>query len=333
MIQAEIGATVTPSPPSMKTLILPFAALLAAALSPLALRADHEDFVIINATANKAYTEHKFANGSPRAESYVLYQGKFFGGMTHDPSIDHETFMAIAKTLAPDLARQNYLPTRDARAADLLIVVNWGTTMNDPMNDKSNTQYQFELKDLYSSIGAYNAGMSSTAGGTAGIAAISNMNINLSNADTEAISQQSELNRNARLLGYTDALAKEGKMDWATPSGISQSEASHIQDLIDERYFVILLAYDYQKIQRDHAARGGKQLASATKPDQPRPVWSVRMNIRADGNNFTEALPAMSHQAADYFGKQMDDLVDRQTAVGSQSHVDVGAPTVIKYGK
>jgi hypothetical protein len=312
------------------------ASLVAAALPRLALRADHEDFVIVSATANKAYTEHKFAHGSPRPETYVLYQGKFFGGMTHDPSVEHTTFMAIAKTLAPDLAKQNYLPTRDARAANLLIVVNWGTTMNDPLNDKSNTQYQFELKDLMSAVGTYNAGMASTAGGTAGVAAISNLNINLAQADTDTISQESDLSRNARLLGYTGALAKEGEMDWATPSGVSSAESSHLQDLLTERYFVILQAYDYQKLQRDHPAHPGAQLVSdrpRAAAGPPQPVWSVRMNIKADGNNFTEALPAMSHEAAGYFGKQMDDLVDRQSSVGSQSRVDVGAPKVIKYEK
>ena len=306
----------------LKGKVLTFAA---AALAVSGLRADHNDFVIVNANASKAYTERKFAHGTAAPESYVLFQGKYFNGMTRDPSIDHAAFLAIAKTLAPDLAQQNYRPTRDAAAANLLIVINWGTTVTDPTQDKNDPETQFELQDLLSSVSSSNA---------------ADMNSHLAVADVNAMSQQSVMGYNSRLLGYGAALQREGRMDWARTSGASAIEESHLAELIDERYFVILLAYDYQKIQREHedyrrAVRqaGLSRLPPPRPPPQPSPVWSVRMNIRAAGNNFNAALPAMGQAAAGYFGKQVDDLVDKPASVGSNAHVDVGETKVLNVVK
>jgi hypothetical protein len=306
-----------PSLPAAGFLLLAAAGLLAPRL-----RADHEDFVVISATASKAYTQHKYAAGAPRPESYVFYQGRYLGGATRDPSIDHDSFLAIARTLAPDLAKQNYLPLRTSRpaAADLLIVVNWGTTVTDPMYDKTNPETQFQLEDLTSSIRDFNAG---------GAGGMGNLNAQLAISDVNQQAQESEMAANSRLLGYDTALEKEGRMAWATPDGMTALEASHLSDLIDERYFVILLAYDYQKLQRASAAAAARHQAAP----QPKPVWSLRMNIRAAGNNFVEALPAMSQAASNYFGKQLDDLVTTQAAIGSQSHVEVGEPKVLNVVK
>jgi hypothetical protein len=297
----------------------PLLLLAAASLLASGLRADHEDFVVISATASPAYTQRKFAGGSPRPESYVIFQGQYFGGGTRDPSLEHATFDSVIRTLGPDLARQNYLPLRNARftAADLLIVVNWGTTVVDPMNEKTNMEVQSRLSGLIRSIGSFNKGGSS-----------SDLNAQLAMSDASQQAQESGIAYNTRLLGYGAALQKESRMAWATPSGMDAMEEAHLSELIDERYFVILMAYDFQRMQRAKAARDPHQ-----RPPQPKPVWIVRMNIRAAGNNFTQALPAMSQAASSYFGKQEDDLVSAQTAVGVHSRVEVGEPKVINILK
>jgi hypothetical protein len=303
--------------PGGKILLATSALLLTAAL-----RADHEDFVVISASASKAYAEHKFGDGSPKPETYVLYEGKFFGGAARDPSIGHASFAAIARTLAPDLARQNYLPTPDASSANLLIVINWGTTITDPLGDKNDLEVQGQLQDLVSSVHNFNLG-----GGGGSIAGLGALNANLAMSDTDVLAQQSQIADYSRLLGYGATLQREGRMDWARPGGMSALEASHVSELLDERYFVILLAYDYQKILREDGAHDGRHTA------QPKPLWSVRMNIRSAGNNFNAALPAMGEAASSYFGKQMDDLVTAQVAVGRQAHVDVGEPKVMNVIK
>lgn len=276
-------------------------------------RADHADFVVVAANASQAYAERKFAGGSPRPETYVFFQGKYFGGATRDPSIDRASFLAIARTLAPDLARQNYLPTRQASAADLLIVVNWGTTVTDPTADKNDPEAQWELQDLISSVRSGS----------------NDANAHLAVANTNAMGQQSQATYYSHLLGYDATLQREGRMDWARPDR-DALEASHLSELIDERYFVILLAYDYQRILRDN---GALRDSRHRVPPQPRPVWTVRMNIRAAGNNFELALPAMTAAASSYFGKQLDDLVSLPASVGSRAHVEVGEPRVMDTGK
>ena len=75
---------------------------------------------------------------------------------------------------------------------------------------------------------------------------------------------------------------------------------ARLTELNEPRYFVALLAYDYQKLRNGTSAGGAKSA--------PQPVWSVRFNASADNNNFMKALPAMSRIAASYFGRQLDEL-------------------------
>jgi hypothetical protein len=287
--------------------------LLAAVLAPAALRADHADFVVVNANASKAYAQRKFVNGVPKPETYVFYQGRFFPGDTRDGSLSRATFMDIAKVLAPSLAKHNYLPTRDVKAADLVIVVNWGTTMTD-FGGKSVPETQFQFQQEVSDIQSYNAAI---AAGQAPDPSPITFDLMIDQANATSALKFAE--SNASLLGYTDAVHKEEVGQWASPDGLTSEAESHLSDLNEPRYFVILLAYDYQQMIHAGAAAG----------TQPRPLWSLRMNIRAAGNSFTEALPAMSRVAADYFGQQLDNLLSAQTDVGRNARVQVGPVKVL----
>jgi hypothetical protein len=336
-------------------------------LLPAALHADHSDFVVVSATASKAYTQTKFVNGVPKPETYVFYEGKYFGGLTRDPSIAHTKFMDIAKVLAPNLAKQNYLPTKNTKAADLLIVVNWGTTVTDETAKKSDPNTSFALTDAIQAVAAYNSMVGAGAApnvaasgdspylGSAG-QALDQLTFDLGQNQASAMSAHSFAESNAKLLGYTNALNKEMATQWASANGLNSEAESHLADLGEERYFVVLLAYDYQKILSDGkvvsaqpgmsaggSVRGqlnslGSGMTSAqfthddVTPSQPKPVWEVRINIRADGNNFVEALPAMSKVAADFFGKQEDNLKTEETNVGKY-WVEVGPVKVISTGE
>jgi hypothetical protein len=281
-----------------------------------ALRADHADFVVVNATASKAYTEQKFVNGVPKPETYVFYEGRHFGGITRDASMAHVSFMDIAKVLAPNLARQNYLPTKDVKGADLLIIVNWGTTVTDETGNKSNLQFQDLLTDTSDAF----KGLPDPEQGGGTVDIISTLTFDLMREQAYAVSAQKFAETNADLLGYTNAVNKEERAQWASADGLNSDAESHLADLDEERYFVILMAYDYQKILRH----------GSNTDAQPKPLWSVRMNIRADGNNFAEALPAMSKVAAAYFGKQLDDLISAQTDVGKGANVEIGPVKVLE---
>jgi hypothetical protein len=313
----------------------PLLFLAAAALLPAVLRADHEDFVTINANASPDYAHRKSAHGAPARETYVFYQGRFFGE-TNDPTLQRLSFLDIARILAPDLAKQNYFPTKDAKNADLVIVVNWGSTLTDPSQDPNDTERQFQFEDKMKAIQDYNA--SFAAGGGPDPADIQ---FQMTIARGDQFAAQVAASYNARILGYTTILNKELAHSWAYSDGLSAKAESYLADLNQERYFVVLLAYDYQELQRAHrsnvqaAIMGGAAYAAASTTSlqregtAARPVWSVRMNIRAAGNNFATALPAMADLASDYFGKQLDDLATARASVGSRAHVDVGEARVV----
>lgn len=304
---------------------------LGLALLPLGLRADHLDFVTVSATASPVYLKERMAKGSPRRETYTFMEGKFFGGETNDPSIDKATFLELAHALAPNLAEQNYFPARTARSANLLIVVNWGTTLEDFWSGPSggDTEYQLQLAQVNRDLATYQAAAQSNgAMPSQALAAASRMyaDTNLYQSENMAVTQTYEQGYNAGLLGYTAQLAQ----DWnhQDPNGIHLSPelTTHLSDLVEERYFVILLAYDYQDILRNYRADHGR--TAANRP-QPLPVWEVRMNVRAAGNNFTQALPAMAKVAASFYGKNLKGLTTLQTEMGKAGHVLVGAPRVL----
>ncbi|HEX3730096.1 MAG TPA: hypothetical protein VHV47_09850 [Opitutaceae bacterium] len=285
-------------------------------LLPAAARADHVDFVTISSSASKAYDQQRTTPSGPKPQTYVFYQGRFFAGGTHDPSIDHFTFNDVVHDLAPTLAKQNFLPTRDPKAADLLIVVNWGTTLEDYNSETSNPEYQFAQQQEQQDIAIDLASGSPIVQPALGFDA--------SGDRTNALSSMSAQEQNARLLGYNAQLRKEEWRSWTMPI-MDAEELSHRSDLIEERYFVILKAYDYQDILHHHPK-------GEAKP-QPKAVWEIHMNVRAVGNNFTQALPAMARVAAAYYGKGLDGLATEQTDFDANEHVTIGASKVIGVEK
>jgi hypothetical protein len=106
-------------------LILRIAFLVGLVISPA--RADKH--VAIKADANSAYEESRAnPNGEKRVEKYVFLQGKFFPGSIKDRSLEQTEMMDVARALAPHLAKQNFLPSKDQSEADIVIAVHWGMT-------------------------------------------------------------------------------------------------------------------------------------------------------------------------------------------------------------
>ena len=286
------------------------AALLS--LLPAALLADHVDFVTISASASKAYDQQRSTAAGPKTQSYVFYQGRYFPGGSRDPSIDHFTFNDIVKDLAPTLAQQHFYPTRDSKAADLLIVVNWGTTLEDYNSETYNPEFQFALQRENDDVKSDESSGNPLVQPQLGFDAASDR--------ATALASRSAQEENARLLGYSPELRREEWRSWTMPL-MNADELTHRSDLIEERYFVILMAYDYQDILRNHAKGEAKA--------QPKPLWAIHMNVRAVGNNFTQALPAMARVAASYYGKGLDGLATEQTDFDATEHVTIGASRVV----
>ena len=237
------------------------------------------ELIAISATASPDYVRRPDPAGGARPETYVFVPGHFIDGSSADGSLTRLTFGDITKLLAPNLAKQRYYPTKDLSGADLVIVVHWGTTQvyEDP-------QREHNIERLNETISDYNAAFAAN-----GIADPSPINSVLSDQDASHDFTLNAVNRNAVLLGYASTLRHARRFSMATAE-----ERDLSAELNEERYFVVLMAYD-----RHSMAKGQKSHL----------LWSTRLSVRSPGRNFLEAMPELSRAGAEVFGHQLDNLV------------------------
>jgi len=259
-----------------------------------------DQHVAVTAFAKSEYTQRKYENGKPRLETYVFMQGKYFEGRTADRSIERLTFRQLVEFLAPELARQNYLPTPELKAADLLLVVHWGTTVPLVESDPSRTLASIPTADeVQHDLAAAWASDPSTR--VPEIDHMSDWNISSSEPYRAIEFEQLDQNAariendfraatNAQLLGYVRDLRRAEKSAF-----LGTAEATLRSDLASERYFIIIKAYDLKDPQPAGHAR--------------RAVWTLYLNMRSPGQNFTTALSRMGNVAVDYFGRSTDSVV------------------------
>jgi hypothetical protein len=240
--------------------------------------------ITVSATTAPGYIRRVDAQGRVLPESYVFAKGHFYGGDTRDGSLVKLTFADIVEILAPNLAKQSYFPSKEETAAHLVLVVHWGVTRvyRNPQGNR------FAVEDMNKAVAGYNValGASPGVGGDPGA-----INMLLAEGDSSQQSAASAVRRNAVLLGYESTLEKFRHQLRLTPEA---EDYDMFHELNEERYFVILMAYDNQTINN--------------KPT-PRPLWITRLSIRSPGRNFMETAPALSQVGADYFGRQVDGLV------------------------
>ena len=112
-----------------------------------------------------------------------------------------------------------------------------------------------------------------------------------------------QLTRNAMLLGYADDLRATIGLD-RTP--LARRRNDLFGDLRGNRYFVVLMAYDFQLMQKQKIHKM---------------VWETRFSLSEVGHGFGEALPMMANCASRYFGQDSHGLVRDLVPIG---HVDIG---------
>lgn len=277
------------------------------------LTAQTNDAVAVKAGADDDYVRAKFGEkgAKTRSDAYIFAQGSYFGGALRDASLEHAQFIDIAHTLAPELAKQSFFPTGDSKRADILIVVHWGITYveEDPSHGQLDTQ------KLMSAVTASRANASSR-----GIADPSAVNTDLNVLAANAQQNSGGPASNAELLGFSDELRKEEYRSRAVASGTTDMDRELRIDASDERYFVILMAYDLKSLRATEHGR------------KPKLLWSTHFSMRAIGRNFTSALPFMSKVAANYFGRNADGLIldARPDHLGS---VQIGEATTVEEKK
>jgi hypothetical protein len=290
------------------------AALLAASPGAMAWGAGN---VAVNAGADSDYLRLKFGEHGARVESYVLAQGNSFFGMTRDPSAEGAQFAEIARTIAPYLAIDHYYPAKDAKSADLIIVIHWGQTFID---------HFYKKQAMYDAVSA-SAGHVSPSG-EPGISRPAFTDPGFVSQDVEAAGVGGgNPGDNSRLLGYDSDLKKAQYAALGRPWGASKdssqvSEDAFGEDIFNdmERYFVILEAFDFNTIK---AGKTGVK---------PKLLWSVHYSITALGYNFTTALPVMSKVASNFFGRQTNGLLFNAGKVPA-GRVEVGEPRTVAEPK
>ena len=283
--------------------------LLVCGLLLLAAPVFADDHVTVVADASDAYLERRAGGGGKRVETYVIMETRPYGSTTADASLMKFGIRDIAKVLAPELARARYYPAVDLKKADLILAVHWGaTTPRETTDDMlANTSVGLSLPSRQEQQES------------AGLAADMNVVI-AQQARFQDLERSTDLfggnmgeSIASDLLGYTSELRKLTRTPFATPT-----EEMLLSDLTNERYFVIVNAYDLR--------------APHVPGKRPRPVWTIHLNMRSAGQDFSKALARMSNVAVDYFGQRVDGVTTVRPSV-HKSDVIIGPVTIIGIEK
>src|SRR5665213_784429 len=229
------------------------------------------------------YARGRQADGSYTAENYAFGNGGFYGSATRDATIDRESFMDVARVSARPLAVRNFLPTKDPKKAGLLIMLYWG--MTNGTQDPSSDIYVYASPEHTKGVSWTNdlLGPLSFHGGLADL-------------------------RNAMLLGYAGEIANT-QPRLGVIHNVRRDDL--IEDVEHNRYFVVMMAYDFQMMWREK---------------RHKLLWETRFSIREQGNDFTKMLPSMSMYASQYFGQDSHGLVRKAIPEGN---VEIGVPTTV----
>ena len=246
--------------------------------------------VFIDSEASTTYNEVKENDGGAKYETYVFIKGNFYVGDFDDKSLITASFEEVAATLAENMKQRNFYPSSSPSEGDLLIVVHYGTTSVEPdleelfMLDSTDPYAQGESDDTgYSEV--YSDDFVDLA--------------DLNDLDANNTAQHRQTMRN-NSLGITKALNRRN---------ITTTEEFDLRvEMQDERYFIILMAYDYEKLRSENE----REL-----------LWTTRFSVPSIGTNFEDAYPALARAASAYYGTSLEKYAKTSTHFGN-STVDIG---------
>lgn len=247
-------------------------------------------------------------DGTPAREYYAIGFGGRIDGTLWDQTQQKEDFPEIAGLIAQELAKQNYYFSPDKDTADLLVVIHWGRT--NPFNNSNFSDSVNIAGDAFRALNEAQgpeiqvdtSSAESAAQGAAQIAeqnqAIQQANDALNGAMSLMQMESREQNRRdeetARVIGYTDDLRRNN--DIAQFAG-SDGYRTLLQEVQDPRYYVVVTAYDFDKV-----TKSGKKR-------KPAPEWVTRFSIRTRGNDFMDKVGQMALKAGNYFGRDSGRLI------------------------
>ena len=280
--------------------------------------------VAVYSSVSPAYVRTALPGGSFKPETYAFGQGGDWGGPMNDVTIDRLGFLDIARLIAPSLAAQNYLPSpsKDPDKTDLLIMVYWGTT-NGTNGAASSPEYQIAQTimpqplpppPIMTSAGVQGGAPNST-GSLQQYAVLSAAHDSALEQAWEmthmANQQRDRQNRNnAMILGYLPEMNRVADYEMTALHVLKQDI---VDDVEENRYFVVLLAYDFQNL---------------WKNKQRKMLWETRFSIRERGNDFGKELGTMAQYASRFFGKDSDGLIRKPLP---EVRIIIGEPKFIGY--
>jgi hypothetical protein len=276
-----------PPLPALATKSLIGAVLLLGLLPGYSVQAAEDSLVTaVYANASKDYQRVKMPDGSFKPEYYALSNGGYFPGDVRDPSIDEVPYPTIAGVVTQQLARQNYRLAQDSKSADLLILIQWGSTIPfdgayyrnrvdqfaGAMNAAKNAQVAGPVTRTADGIQSDSASAAQAAQGEAeGELLMMQMANNMRDRANE---------KNSRLLGYS------GEINTVADIRQFAGGGTYYSDLIT--------AYDFR---------------TAVQEKKKKFLWSTRVSIQAQGNRFDERIMTMMANAGRQFGQNKGRLI------------------------
>lgn len=264
----------------------------------------------VYSSVSNGYERQKLPDGSFKREYYAIARGHYVPGRDKNASIDGVPFPSIAGLVAEHLAEQNYYLAQDSKSADILLLITWGTTLpfDDIAHTRSENNFIDRLDDLknltrYVKPKALNLDGTQSAGDADVQAAEDSLEQQLIILQAANNDRFKASETNAKILGYVDEMNSFGSP--ARFSGAGSYYDDLTSDLEEERYYVVISAYDFHTAVHD----GTRKL-----------LWATRVSISARSNKFDEQLATMLAAAGRQFGKESHHLI-RQYREG---HIDLG---------
>lgn len=184
---------------------------------------------------------------------------------------------AVVGALRKALASAHYLPAGDGRPAALLLISHWGTLRRDSMAIAG-------LQELDPNLRA-RIGLVSTR------------------AFAERIERELLDRKIQRLL----------RAPMRFPSTLSFAERDVLDLTRDDRYFVVLAAFDYQ---------------AATRKEI-KPLWRVKLSTRNVGASMGEAIAALARAGKGWYGRNEPEPKQERIPLFPAGAVRVGEATVV----
>ncbi len=260
-----------------------------------------ENRIAIKAIASDEYTKSRALNENKKTQTYMFMKGNYHPGTTKDSGMSNMSFDDIIQNMAVHLKKQGYYALPEPGDSDLLLVVHYGRTTTEPSLEDMLGYTSLEDQGYTEEVA--NAGAGGAILTPSEMNATADFGFSMAARENSETGGQMSLFYKAQLLGMEEAFIG---------SNVTRSEERLLKTLLDqERYFIVLVAYDYPKL----------------KAGEAQPLWTTRYSIRAIGQSFEKAIEDLNLVAGDFYGKNLKGLTQKR--VTDKSRVEMGEIEVI----